>query len=398
MRMRRQPPVYSPITLAGIGQALAHGLGVAADGRDTLRTLLQREYAADRVVLLGSGTEALQLALQLAMTKVADRRVALPAFSCFDVASAAVAAGSRLRFYDVDPNTLQPDLESLDGALAGGARVVVIAPLYGLPLDWDTIASRLARHGAVGVEDAAQGHQAAWRGRPVGSFGELSVLSFGRGKGWTGGAGGALLLRGSWPEAVASLELRRGPSLAHEAAVLLRLSAQWTFARPASYGLPAAIPGLGLGETRYRDAPPPRAMTRAASACAAAVHAKAAEEGAIRRANARAILDALRDDAPVRVVRPHPDGVPGFLRLPLRLPRGLAGFDSAAQALRRGISPSYPSVLAVLPPVCAVTDGGGYRCPGGEELARTLYTVPTHSLLTEVERREVIALLQAYRA
>ena len=55
------------------------------------------------------------------------------------------------------------------------------------------IAEIAERHGLAVVEDAAQGLGATWRGRPLGSFGDVSVLSFGRGKGWTGGVGGALL-------------------------------------------------------------------------------------------------------------------------------------------------------------------------------------------------------------
>jgi hypothetical protein len=82
-------------------------------------------------------------------------------------------------------------LQSLERLLQRGARVVVVASLYGFPVDWDAVAGVLAPYGAIAIEDAAQGDHAAWRGRPLGSVGPISVLSFGRGKGWTGGGGGA---------------------------------------------------------------------------------------------------------------------------------------------------------------------------------------------------------------
>ena len=79
--------------------------------------------------------------------------------------------------------------ESLERALKRGAGVVVVAPLCGIPVDWDRVGRCLAPYGALAVEDAAQGHGAEWRGLPLGGLGTLSVLSFARGKGWTGGRG-----------------------------------------------------------------------------------------------------------------------------------------------------------------------------------------------------------------
>ena len=121
--------------------------------------------------------------------------VALPAFSCFDVAAAAVRFGRPVRFYDVDPATLGPDPESLRRAVAAGARVVVAASAFGVPVDWELVGHALSGSDALVIEDAAQGHGGRWAGARLGAHGRLGVLSFGRGKGWTGGTGGALLVR-----------------------------------------------------------------------------------------------------------------------------------------------------------------------------------------------------------
>src|SRR5207244_6487942 len=136
------------------------------------------------------------------------------------------------------------------GTRAEGARVIVVAPLFGVPIDWDAIEQCLRGFGALAIEDAAQGHGALWRGAPVGSAGALSVLSFGRGKGWTGGRGGALLMR-RFP-LDGHLATARSPGLSHELAALGSATAQSLLGRPALYRLPAAIPFLHLGETRYR--------------------------------------------------------------------------------------------------------------------------------------------------
>ena len=397
MKLRRQLPGYSPITTRAVWRAATSGFRPTNEALDDLTMRLAREYAAKTAMLLGSGTQALQVALQLARQAVGASTVALPAFTCFDVASAAVAVGARIALYDVEPDTLAPDLDSLRRVLERGARVVVLTPLYGYPVAWECIEALLAPYGALPIEDAAQGHGAKWRGRPVGSFGSISVLSFGRGKGWTGGAGGALLLRrAAAGDHSTDLRLSR-QSPTNELRVLFQLAAHWALGRPSLYSLPAAMPWLGLGETIYRDAAPPRAMSRSACACLAELREAAEREATARRRNALALIAGVEAGTPVRFVRPLGQAVPGFLRLPLRLAHGLQGFADPARARRLGIVPSYPRVLAAVPqvrPHLATVDDSW---PGAAELARTLFTAPTHSLLSADECDELVLLLRGYR-
>jgi hypothetical protein len=97
-------------------------------------------------------------------------------------------------------------------------------------------------------------------------------------------------------------------------------------------------------------------------------------------------------------VRPLPAATAGFLRLPVRLDRGLGGFSDLRRAFRLGLALGYPSTLADLAPVRACMVGRCDRWPGAEELSRQLVTLPTHSLVTARERREVLRLLNSYPA
>jgi dTDP-4-amino-4,6-dideoxygalactose transaminase len=390
-RARRQPPAHSPLTLRAVWRAWRAAATATADPRQALARRLSCEYEADRTILFGSGTQALQVAVTLALRAARGSTVALPAFTCFDVAAAAVGANARVEVYDLDPATLCPDLESLDRALERGACAAVVSPLYGFPVDWDLVAAVAARRGAVLIEDAAQGFGATWRGRPVGSLGVLSVLSFGRGKGWTGGAGGALLLRG--PAGAWDTPLPPPASWLGEARVRARLLGQWAFARPALYGVPAALPWLRLGETVYREPGPLCGMTRAAAACLGASRVAAERETATRRAHGLALLAAIGDAPCARPVRPLAQGVPSFLRFPVRVACGLEGLCAPAAARRLGVQRGYPRALATLPEVSARLPRPTDRTPGAEELVRTLITVPTHSLLTLRERGALAALL-----
>ena len=388
----RQVPAYSPLTLHAAWRAAAQTLLRREDARPRLARLLRALYPAREAVLLGSGTQALELAIRIASRVVGEPSVvALPAFSCYDVATAAVGAGVGIALYDVDPWTLAPDLDSMTATLAEGARVIVVAPLFGVPIDWDAIEQCLKGFGALAIEDAAQAHGALWRGTPVGSAGALSVLSFGRGKGWTGGRGGALLIRRFPLEGGVDGPRAAGPF--DEVAALGTAVAQCVLGRPAVYRLPAGLPFLHLGETRYHAPTALRRMTRAAAALLERTLPLATQEAAARRVNAEAMLARLPPDSRARTVTPPRAGTPGFLRLPLRVPGGLAGFAEPRRARRLGVTPGYPTTLAALRPVRERLTRPRGRWPGAEELVRDLVTLPTHSLVSAAERDELVRLL-----
>ncbi|PYO66355.1 MAG: hypothetical protein DMD69_13875 [Gemmatimonadetes bacterium] len=325
----RQLPAYSPLTLHAAWRAATQALRGRDDPRPRVERLLRALYPAREAVLLGSGTHALDLAIRVAVRVVGEPCVvALPAFTCYDVATAAVGADVHIALYDVDPWTLAPDLESVTATLAEGARVVVVAPLFGIPVDWDAIERCLAAFGALAIEDAAQGQGALWRGSPLGSHGALSVLSFGRGKGWTGGRGGALLMR-RFP-LDGHLATARSPGLSHELAALGSATAQSLLGRPALYRLPAAIPFLHLGETRYRAPSAPRGMTRAAAALLERTLPLATREAAVRKANAEALLARIPPDSRVRAA---PRRHPGVSHDPRRPPTGTRAADARERPL-----------------------------------------------------------------
>jgi dTDP-4-amino-4,6-dideoxygalactose transaminase len=392
MSFRRQLPVWSPVTMTAVTRALAAELGGGGDEpgapNRSLASLLRAEYAADDVQLYGSGTQALQVAIA-ALLERHDKgaHVALPAFGCYDLASAAVWSAAPIALYDVNPMTLTPDLASLERVIAAGARVIVIAPLYGIPIPWEPIAEIARAARADLIEDAAQGHGASWRERLLGSIGSVSILSFGRGKGWTGGGGGALLTRGT------TIAL---PSLPPKASGGIRtavsLAAQLALGRPTLYGAAFALPGLHLGETIYHSPRAPLALGRGAAAAVLATHALARKEAESRRINARILLDRVDLLGTFATPTIDPEGVPGYLRLPVRF---ATPPDEVARTLERaGAARSYPTPLDALPVIRDRLAGAERRWPGAESLAQDLWTLPTHSGIGD---RDIAALSEGTR-
>ena len=409
------PPAYSPIPLSGIWK----GLRARPSAIGGLEERLKEWYAAERALATSSGTHALQLAIRGALEHGGSQGpVALPAFNCFDLATAAVWVGAPVVFYDIHPMTLAPEPESLTRT-AGQAGALVVANLFGYPLDWDLIRNVTAAHSIPVVEDAAQGLGAEWKGQPAGTFGDLSILSFGRGKGWTGGSGGAVLARNGFG---ASLPRTLPGNPGSRMAEAVKTTGVWLLARPSLYGIPARLPGLGLGETHYKPPTNPQGITPFAAAMVLAGREPSLEEVGVRRQNAERIRAEISggsgDGQPageaVSMACPEPlsGGRCGYLRLP-GLPRegkegagelaevskgpgegtqapeegakvsreGAKATREGAKALedrKRGIYRSYPRALqglGVMEPLMQDPQAS----PGAIRLARDLLTWPTHS-------------------
>jgi len=179
VRWRQQLPVHSPVRALSLLRAAGAALVRAGDSdRATVAAMLKSRYAARDVVLTDSGTSALVMALRLTVGE--GGTVAFPGYSCIDLAAAAIRAGVRVRLYDLDPDTLSPDLASVERVIARGVNAVLVAHLYGFPADIAGVAklAQQARSEVHIIEDAAQGSGGTLAGRRLGSFGPLSILSF----------------------------------------------------------------------------------------------------------------------------------------------------------------------------------------------------------------------------
>jgi perosamine synthetase len=386
---RRQLPAWSPITARSVLSAWRAAF-LPGDELSELEALLRKEYGPTGVVLTDSGTSALALAMLVsAHGRGRPPVVALPAYGCYDLATAADIADAGVVLYDVDPETLGPDWDSFGAALAHRPDAAVAVHLFGYPVDMRQFSARAEAAGTVVIEDAAQASGASLDGRREGTMGQLAVLSFGRGKGRTGGGGGALLVHdGSLLEAAAGfpLEPARGrfriPAL---------LTAQWIFGRPALYGLVASLPFLRLGETVYRPPRPIRGSVAPAAAGLLSLWDAAATAAEDRKRRAVSLLERLREEVRLRAVVRGRDAEPGYLRLPLLL----GGGQVRSRDRRVGVMPGYRRALADLPGFERRLLVPGQALPGARWIAARLITVPTHSQLTRGDERRIGALLGA---
>ncbi len=380
MIFRRQPPTSAPVPWAALRDGV-RALTTPSDRRsERVGEMLQGYYGSRNVLLTRSGTAALSLAMLGARRLSGGAPIAVPAYACYDVATAAVGSGSPVVFYDLDPATLAPDPNSLTAAIAAGVSAVVIVHPYGIPIDIDSLAPVMG--GTLTIEDAAQGAGASLHERPLGSMGALGVLSFGRGKGVTSGRGGALLANDDTGQAILDdVELPlSGPAGWSDAAIAAALA--W-LSHPRIFWALALLPFLHLGETVYKSPVPPRPISRAGAAILSHTWWLAEEEATVRRANASRLERALQSGGVLEAFAAPTGASPGYLRLPALAPDPAGRAERVTSGEHLGIAPGYPRPLSTLEPLAGQCENAEGGFPGAWDLCERLLTIPTHGLLDE---------------
>jgi dTDP-4-amino-4,6-dideoxygalactose transaminase len=132
-------------------------------------------------VAVNSGSSALQLALLAAGVGTADEVITVP-FTFVATVAAICYTGAKPVFVDIDAQSFTMDPAALEAAVTPRTKAILPVHLYGQPADMDAIRRVAAHHGLLVVEDAAQAHGAEYRGRRVGSLGDLACFSFYPGK------------------------------------------------------------------------------------------------------------------------------------------------------------------------------------------------------------------------
>ncbi|HUH59510.1 MAG TPA: DegT/DnrJ/EryC1/StrS aminotransferase family protein [Candidimonas sp.] len=156
----------------------------------------EKEFAAwcevKYAVALMNGTVALDLALK-ALNVGSGDEVIVTSRTFLASASSIVTAGAEPVFVDVDRDSQNITSTTIAGAITPKTKAIIAVHLAGWPCEMDSIMALADQHGLVVIEDCAQAHGARYKGRPVGSIGDIAAWSFCQDKIMTtGGEGGAV--------------------------------------------------------------------------------------------------------------------------------------------------------------------------------------------------------------
>lgn len=140
-----------------------------------------RRVQVPHAVGVNSGTSALHLALLASGVGPGDEVITVP-FTFVATVAAIQYTGAKPVLVDIDPQSYTLDPRGLAGAITRRTKAIMPVHLYGQSADMAPILEIAQRHGCQVIEDAAQAHDAAYRGKPCGSLGALAAFSFYPGK------------------------------------------------------------------------------------------------------------------------------------------------------------------------------------------------------------------------
>lgn len=141
----------------------------------------EREFAdfcgVAHAIGVDSGTSALHLALRACGIGPGDEVISVSHTAVATLAAIEMCA-ARPTLVDITPETMTMDPKGLEQALSPRTRAIIPVHLYGCPANLNEILDFAQKHHLFVIEDCAQAHGATWRGKPVGSWGDLSAFSF----------------------------------------------------------------------------------------------------------------------------------------------------------------------------------------------------------------------------
>jgi dTDP-4-amino-4,6-dideoxygalactose transaminase len=193
-------------TIAAVAEVLRSGWLASGPKVAQLEAELSRYFGGRPVRTQTSATAGLEMALLACKIGPGDE-IITPALSFVATANVIVRVGARPVFVDVGLDSRNIDLAQVEAAVTPRTRAILPVHFAGLPVDMDRLYELAGRKGLRVIEDAAHAIGSAWRGRRIGSCGDLVCFSFHPNKNITTIEGGAI--SGGSPDELRSIELHR---------------------------------------------------------------------------------------------------------------------------------------------------------------------------------------------
>ena len=153
--------------------------------------ILEEKFNSKKIYLTTSGTSALEMACMLADLKPGDE-VILPSYTFSSTATAIILFGATPVFVDIKPETMNIDETKIESAITNKTKAIMVMHYAGIACEMDTIISIAKKHNLLVIEDAAQGVNAKYKDKYLGTIGDLGCYSFHETKNYSMGEGGAI--------------------------------------------------------------------------------------------------------------------------------------------------------------------------------------------------------------
>lgn len=185
-------PTLSEDAIAEVVDCLRSGWITTGPRVAKFEEMLAAYHGGRRALCLSSATAGLQLALMAIGLKEGDEVITTP-LTFVATLNTIVLAGGKPVLVDIDPATLNMNIDAVEAAITQRTRAIMPVHYAGLPVDLDPLYALAKKHGLRVVEDCAHAIGAAYKGKKLGSFGDIQVMSFHPNKNMTTGEGGAVI-------------------------------------------------------------------------------------------------------------------------------------------------------------------------------------------------------------
>lgn len=333
--------------------------------------------------------------------------VLVEGFTCIVVPNAVIFTGARPVYVEPDPKTYNLDINRIEAKITPKTKAIIVQHTFGLPADMDSIIEIAGRHGLKVIEDCAPALGATYRGKKVGTFGDAAFFSSQWSKVISTGLGGVAVTND--PDIAKGIEEFReecvSPSKRESVTLSLQLKLYQAMYNPTLHwiGLKGHrfLSGLGvfvgsssnqeLGDCRKPDGYE-KLFTNGQAKLGLKEFGKLDEYNKHRRYIAGLYDACLQENELPMAYSPEPEGHI-YLRYPLFV-KDKHAIMKAAQLRNIEIGDWFVSVLH---PLKAPLNTAYYRdgdCPAGEEIARHLINLPTHSGMDEAKVLKVVGFLK----
>ena len=156
-------------------------------------SFIEKKFGIKKALLTTSGTDALEMACILLDLKQ-DDEVILPSYTFVSSVNAILLRGAKPVFVDIRLDTLNIDENKIEEKITEKTKAIMIVDYAGIGCEMDKIRKIADKYNLYIIEDAAQGVNAKYKNKYLGSFGEIAAYSFHETKNYIAGEGGAVLI------------------------------------------------------------------------------------------------------------------------------------------------------------------------------------------------------------
>ncbi|QWE09072.1 DegT/DnrJ/EryC1/StrS family aminotransferase [Polynucleobacter ibericus] len=186
-------PSFNQETIDAVSEVLRSGWVTSGPKLAEFETTLSKYFGDRPVRCFANGTATMKIALQVAGIGEGDEVITTP-ISWVATSNVILSVGAKPVFVDIDPVTRNIDLNKVATAITPKTRAIMPVYLAGLPVDMDQLYALASQYNLRVIEDAAQAFGSLWKGKKIGSFGDLVSFSFQANKNLTTVEGGCLVL------------------------------------------------------------------------------------------------------------------------------------------------------------------------------------------------------------